>query len=228
MAGAFDRRDRSGHSFKLGHGAVNARAAALAGGDPVCLALLATREVPDPGPGEVNPAFHLAVAWEESVRAAAAVGPLGLGYLQARARLGRLYLRSPGVQEALGWLARHARALYPDDVLAPGPELGCWGSPTEDHGALAGRLLHVADTLRQALTYSEPEAGDPAVLAWLDAVEDALACSDGGEIARRMSMCLAGALALARRARGLGEIPQGWNLGDVVVESGDDGRGGQA
>ena len=46
-AGAFDARDRLGHNFKIGHGVVNPRAACLAAADPVCLALLATRAVPD-------------------------------------------------------------------------------------------------------------------------------------------------------------------------------------
>src|SRR4029077_8980828 len=49
-AGAFDARDRLGHNFKIGHGVVNPRAACLGAADPVCLALLATRAVPDPMP----------------------------------------------------------------------------------------------------------------------------------------------------------------------------------
>src|SRR4029077_14519059 len=49
-ANLFDARDRLGHSLRLGCGVVKARAACLAAADPICLALLATRPVPDPEP----------------------------------------------------------------------------------------------------------------------------------------------------------------------------------
>ena len=70
-AGLFDARDRLGHSFKLGHGVVNVRAASMGAADPVCLALLATRPVPDPDPtgGPDGRAFALARAWRVAARA---------------------------------------------------------------------------------------------------------------------------------------------------------------
>ena len=70
-AGAFDARDRLGHSFKIGHGVVNARAACLAAADPICLALLATRPVPDAGAANRG-ALALAQAWRVEVLGAAA------------------------------------------------------------------------------------------------------------------------------------------------------------
>jgi len=231
MAGVFDRRDRAGHSFKVGYGGVNARAGALAARDPIALALLATREVPDPVvPGEVNPALGLAETWDEIARAGSD-RPLGRGYLRARGRLSRLYLRSLAVQEALGWLARHTRALVPGEGATAGerePEAAAWAAPTQDHGALPARILYVVDAVRDALGDGQPEPGDEAVISWLYEIEGALARADGADVARLMSMCLARASTLARRAPGLGETHQGWYEGDVVVDAGDDGRGGQA
>src|SRR5262252_8209533 len=61
-AGVFDARDRLGHSFKIGNGVVNAGAARLAAADPLCLALLATRAVPDCDPGSPSEATSQALA----------------------------------------------------------------------------------------------------------------------------------------------------------------------
>ena len=109
-AGAFDARDRLGHNLKIGHGVVNARAACLAAADPVCLALLATRAVPEGS--HQSPALALARAWQLAVRRAARRrNPLARAYLRLAGRVSRLFLTSLPVQEALCWLARHVRAL---------------------------------------------------------------------------------------------------------------------
>ena len=104
-AGAFDARDRLGHNFKIGHGVVNARAARLAAADPVCLALLATRAVPE-RPAIESPALALARAWQLGGAAGgAATQPARARlYLRLAGRVSRLFLTSLPVQEALCWL----------------------------------------------------------------------------------------------------------------------------
>ena len=104
---ALDARDRLGHSLKIGHGAVNARAARLAAVDPFCLALFATRPVPDP-PGESR-AFALARAWRAECAAPARPASRRRSTTRRPRRLSRLFLTSLPVQEALCWLARHVR-----------------------------------------------------------------------------------------------------------------------
>ena len=114
-AGVFDDRDRLGHSFKLGHGVVNAHAASLGAADPVCLALLATRTVPDAetASGPAGRGFALARAWRAALARAARRpdGDAARAYLSVAPLLSRLFLTSLSVQQALGWLARHVRAL---------------------------------------------------------------------------------------------------------------------
>jgi hypothetical protein len=145
-AGAFDARDRLGHSFKIGHGMVNARAACLAAADPICLALFATRAVPDVKAsvrGE-SPALALARAWRLGVRRAARRrNPLARQYLRLAGRLSRLFLTSLAVQEALCWLARHIWALS---------ETAHWSFWREQHhGALVERIRHACEAAREAL-----------------------------------------------------------------------------
>jgi len=165
-AGAFDARDRLGHNFKIGHGVVNARAARLAAADPVCLALLATRAVPE-GRNE-SPALELARAWQLAVRRAARrPNPLARAYLRLAGRVSRLFLTSLSVQEALCWLARHVRALS---------ESATWSFwQGQDHGALIERIRHTCETVREALG---PEDG--ATTAGLQLVEAALAHPEAG------------------------------------------------
>jgi hypothetical protein len=147
-AGAFDARDRLGHSFKIGHGVVNARAACLGAADPVCLALLATRAVPEteaPLDGADRlPAFALARAWQLGVRRAGRRrNAHARQYLRLARRVSRLFLTSLPVQEALCWLARHVRALS---------ETARWSFwQAQHHGALVERIRHACEAAREAL-----------------------------------------------------------------------------
>jgi hypothetical protein len=179
-AGVFDARDRLGHNFKIGHGVVNAQAACLAAADPVSLALLATRAVPDGaepphpdplsrgkeggrrGEGKTSPSFVLARAWRAAVRRAARQrNGLARRYLRLAGRLSRLFLTSLAVQEALCWLARHVRALA---------EAGRWGFwQAQHHGALVERIRHACEAARDALG---PDDG--ATAAGLQLLETAL------------------------------------------------------
>jgi hypothetical protein len=141
-AGTLDARDRLGHSLKIGHGVVNARAARLAAADPICLALLATRAVPEGG--HRSPALALARAWRRGVRRAARrPNPLARAYLRLAGRVSRLFLTSLPVQEALCWLARHVRA------LSESARWTFWQG--QDHGALIERIRHACETVREAL-----------------------------------------------------------------------------
>jgi len=170
-AGAFDARDRLGHSFKIGHGVVNAPAACLAAADPVCLALLATRAVPDvevprgaphPDPLPRSPSLALAEAWRHGVeQAARRRDPFARRYLRLAGRVSRLFLTSLPVQEALCWLARHVRA------LAETARWTLWQA--QHHGALLERIRHACEAARDALG-----PGDRATTAALRRLEMAL------------------------------------------------------
>jgi len=148
-AEAFETRDRLGHNFKTGHGPVNVRAACLAAADPLCLALLATRPVPDPD-GESR-ALALARAWQDQALLAAGRGAApARAYARVAGRLCRLFLTSLPVQEALCWLARHIRA------LAESASPALWQG--QHHGALLERICHALDTALDALGAGDPDA----------------------------------------------------------------------
>ena len=170
-AGVFDDRDRLGHSFKLGHGVVNAHAASLGAADPVCLALLATRTVPDAAPagGPAGRGFALARAWRSALvrEARRPHGSVARIYLIVAPLLSRLFLTSLSVQQALGWLARHVRA------LCDGADLGTWRQ--QDHGALVQQIQYALEVVRDALTPGERHATTA-----LQKLEDALAVAGAG------------------------------------------------
>ena len=170
-AGALDARDRLGHSLKIGHGVVNARAARLAAADPVCLALLATRAVPEEG--NQSPALALARAWQLGLRREARRrNPLAREYLRVAGRVSRLFLTSLPVQEALCWLARHIRALS---------EAARWTFwLAQDHGALIERIRHACETVREALG---PDSDGGATAAGLRLLETALGDPGAGAAA---------------------------------------------
>ena len=171
-AGEFDGRDRLGHSFKLGHGVVNPRAASLAAVDPVCLALLATRTVPDPDPaGEpAGRGFGLARAWSTAVVRAARRpgGELARQYLGIAGLASRLFLTSLSMQQAFGWLARHVRA------LCEAADLQAWRP--QDHGALVQQIRYALDTVRESLGPGDNHATDA-----LRKLEEAIAAPDAGQ-----------------------------------------------
>ena len=170
-AGVFDDRDRLGNSFKLGHGVVNARAASLGGADPVCLALLATRTVPDaePASGRAGRGLALARAWRAALarEARRPGGAAARAYLDVAPLVSRLFLTSLTVQQAFGWLARHVRA------LCDGADLGAWCR--QDHGAFIQQIQYALETVRDALVHGERNA-----TTTLQTLEDALAATDAG------------------------------------------------
>ena len=167
----FDDRDRLGHSFKLGHGVVNAYAASLGAADPVCLALLATRTVPDAetAGGRAGRGFALARAWRAALvrEARRPDGDAARAYLSVAPLLSRLFLTSLSVQQVFGWLARHVRA------LCDGADLGAWSR--QDHGALVQQIQYTLETVRDALAPGERHATTA-----LQVLEEALAVAGAG------------------------------------------------
>jgi hypothetical protein len=215
----FEGRDRLGHNMKQGFGVVDPRAGCAAAGDPIALALLATRPIPDRGgpPGEGRPTRALLMA--EALRAAVARagegaegradgGPPG-DYARVAGRLCRLYLTALPVRAAFDWLGRHLHALAETAVRGRGG----WWSTTQDHGALVDRVRFALDTVRAALDPADP------VAAWAVAMEELL--SDGGD-----DGAAAGAGLHAFLARALAPVmrePESTSRRDE-----DDRRGGQS
>jgi hypothetical protein len=111
----------------------------------------------------------------EVLRAAGRGDPPARAYARAAGRVSRLFMTSLPVQEALCWLARHARALQ------EGARTTHW--QPQHHGALVERIRHVLDTIRDALG---PADGD--VAACLPALEAAL---DGADIDQAVASALA-------------------------------------
>ena len=174
-----DGRDRQGHSFKVGYGRINAAAAALAATDPIAAALLATRPCPDPPTGK-SAALRMAEAWEATWRQALAGTPraarLAAGYARVRGRLARAALRSPAAAEALGWLARHARALSEEPSKQPQDRWLTWFADTGDHGALVDRVHYAVEALARAVD------GDAVAARWLARFTSALAAGGSNHV----------------------------------------------
>jgi hypothetical protein len=217
-ADLFEGRDRLGHNMKQGFGVVDPRAGCAAAADPIALALLATRPVPDrcgpPSQGaDVPPTRALAMA--EALAAALARTGAGEGggpardYARVGGRLCCLYLRSLPVRAAFDWLGRHLHALA--ETAARGG--GGWWSTPQDHGALVDRVLFALDTVRAAL-----DPGDPAA-AWAAAMEGLLSdgADDGAVAGAALHAFLAMALAPVMRE------PESTSGRDE-----DDRRGGQS
>jgi hypothetical protein len=221
-SGIFDGRDRQGHSLKIGYGVVNAQAACLAAADPVCLALLATREVPDPAPGSAvaGLALRLAEAWLGTVRARAAAGGAGgalaRDYAEVAGQVSRLYLRSLEVKEAISWLARHVRAL-----LQGG---GSWWSAGQDHGALVIRIRHAAEVIAHA-------GADDRLARWAARLDGALGREAGaGSPAgaapdSTVATFLASVFAPVRTDAAFGHILSWGGLADSSARLHDEGSG---
>jgi hypothetical protein len=235
-AGAHDGRDRAGHSLKLGHGVVDARAACLAAADPICLALLATREAPDAAPADASAgvdagadadlapsaARAMAEAWAAAVRREAdrPGGSLAREYAGVAGRLARLYLHELPVQEALGWLARHMRALCDADAACA----GSWWSPEQDHGALVERIRHAAETTREGLLPGDTDAG-----GWVRRLEQELQIRVDDGAGAGLFAFLATAFAPVRRsprsAGAAASLPE--RSAEDTDRSDDDRRGGR-
>jgi hypothetical protein len=218
-ADLFDGRDRLGHNMKQGYGVVDPRAACLAAADPVALALLATRPVPDhagpPGEGPPSAALAMAEAFRAAIeRAARGDGDDGArrqarDYAFVGGRLSRLYLSSLPVRAALSWLGRHLHALAESAARGWG---GWWSTP-QDHGALVDRIRFALDRVRAALDPGEPAA------AWAEATESLLTggADDGAAVGTAIHAFLARALAPVMR-----------ELESTSGRTDDDRRGGQS
>jgi hypothetical protein len=195
-AGAFDGRDRMGHSFKLGHGVVNPRAASLAAVDPICLALLATRTVPDPDPAPAGEGGGRALALARAWRAALlreTHGPaaaLARAYAQIAPPVSRLFLTSLPVQQALGWLARHVRA------LCDAADLATWRA--QDHGALVQQIRYALEIVGESL----PSGEGPAMAALQDLQEAIAAVNTSPAVGTFLAIAFAPAVIAGDGGKG--------------------------
>jgi hypothetical protein len=210
-ARVFDGRDRFGHSFKIGYGAVNPGAACLAAQDPICFALLATRPVPDPS--GTSRALTLAQAWLDEIQRAVDGGLApARDYARVAKPLARLFLTSLPLQEAVCWLARHVRAL-----VESGPA-DLWSR--QNHGALVERIRHAIDTAWDALAaghpdaaarldtldavFAAPEAGAAVASVLASLLRPAVMAADGGQGRARSVALASDAIGDRRRRRGPG------------------------
>ncbi|WP_158501741.1 S8/S53 family peptidase [Vitiosangium sp. GDMCC 1.1324] len=162
-ADRFNEWDGAGHNFKLGHGRVDAQGACLAAADPVCYALLATRRAlsdQSDSPSTAGVELEAARGWESLLRNLAPRSDLAQRYLALRGYLVPLVLRTPALQDALFWLARHLRALR-----LYGPPV--WPEDGTDHGALGDRCLHVLEVLGDSLEQAPAEVPVKEASRWL-------------------------------------------------------------
>ena len=160
-AGRYNRRDRLGHNFKVGHGRVDALGALLAAGDPVAAALLLTLDE------EVGPS--LALAWERGI---AWDAPIAVAYRAVRGELARRFSCHLELREALLWLTRHLGAIA-------GASRHSWLAGEGDHGALVERILDLLELVAAlpgipgiqdwaaAARVTIEESGGPGVVGWI-------------------------------------------------------------
>jgi len=181
---ALNEWDRLGHNPKLGHGRVNALAAALAAGDPVCAALLLTRPrsggVPLRNAAFSHPRFLLALSWYTWTRSPGLEGPAQDLLREYREKvapaLARILLHSWRWREAMVWLARHVAMLRGPEALAPEPP------GKHDHGALHHRVEYALDCLREELRSPAFYAESKVVLPWLESLDAVLSRTAGGAL----------------------------------------------
>jgi hypothetical protein len=159
-AGHFNEWDRAGHNFKLGHGRVDTLGACLAAADPICYALLATRRTLSASPAGAYMEREAARGWDHSLIRWASRYDLARRYLELRGHLVPLVLRTPALQDALFWLARHLRALR---LHGPSP----WPDERMDQGALADRCLHVLEVLSGLVDQLPTGAPIKEISRWL-------------------------------------------------------------
>jgi hypothetical protein len=191
-AGCFNDWDHAGHNFKLGHGRVDALSAGLAAADPVSYCLLATRRSPLRSPDGPFPEVERVAAqgWEFQLQQRAPEDELVQRYLALRGGLVPLLLRTPALQEALFWLARHLRALR-----LHGPP--SWPEETEQ-GALKDRCLHVVEVLTEVLEQTPAEPPGKEVRQWLHALARRLESVSPQALARFLAKAYAFALTPSR------------------------------
>ncbi|MBM7115694.1 S8 family serine peptidase [Archangium primigenium] len=179
----FNEWDGAGHNFKLGHGRLDAQGACLAAADPICYALLATRRsLSDQPSAPLTAGVELEAArgWDALVWKLAPRSDLAQRYLALRGPLVSLALRTPALQEALFWLARHLRA-----QRLHGPAV--WPEDGTDHGALGDRCLHLLEVLGEVLE----QHPDPPVSRWLHELVRLLEATPSQTIARFLARACA-------------------------------------
>jgi len=186
-ADALNEWDRLGHNPKLGYGRVNALAAVLAAGDPVCAALLLTRPrpacVPLRNAAYSHPKFRLALSWYLWTKQPGLEGPAQELLREYRERvaptLAKIILHSWRWRDAMVWLARHV-------AMVRGAEAQSRGAQADrDHGALHYRVEYAVDSLREDLLRSPAFTQEAKiVLPWLESVDRLLAKTSGSALYR--------------------------------------------
>lgn len=195
-ATTLSRFDRSGHSFKVGAGMVNALGAVLSARDPLCQAFI--RAAPPSSPPEQGMLFadfslHVAAffdTWLDDPTIAGGKLDLGdelaLGYLHHRSDIARQLLRSFELRHQMDWLARHLRAILAYDGTSD------WFSPTDggtaNHGVLRRRLVRLVESLR------EEAVGPDSLVSWLELAQSALKGATDRDIESTIGEALSGIL----------------------------------
>lgn len=182
-SGAYDTVDRVGHNFKLGHGELNATAAALLAFDPVTLGfvLASPRGVPGPAWRGFQRSPHLLLAqsflgWCRRARLPEPLDALRRSYIELRPALLGILLADPGALDALLWLTRHLGA-----VLGSRTRARAWKRES-DHGELVARLEHLCDAVTDGAARSSREERH-AVTRWCDALSASLPRTSPGSVA---------------------------------------------
>jgi hypothetical protein len=162
----------------------------------------------------------MAEAWAAAVRREAARpgGSLAREYAGVAGRLSRLYLHELPVQEALGWLARHMRALCDADVACA----GSWWSSEQDHGALVERIRHAAETAREGLA---PVDADAVADGWVRRLEHDLTAGAGVGLFAFLATAFAPVRRSPRSERDAASLPE--RSAEDSDRSDHDRRGGR-
>ena len=200
-ADALNEWDRLGHNPKLGYGRVNALAAVLAAGDPVCAALLLTRPrpacVPLRNAAYSHPKFLLALSWYLWTKSPGLEGPAQELLREYREKvapaLARILLHSWRWRDAMVWLARHVALLRGPEAISPD------GQQRHDHGALHHRVEYALDSLREELRSPAFSREAKVVLPWLESL-DALLSRTAGSVLHQFLFAPMAAFGFTRTA----------------------------
>lgn len=195
----FDAWDHAGHNLKIGHGTVNALAAWLAAGDPICLALMAThshRLAEGTAPSGYDLALRMAIGWEQFIQGSDS--PTSREYQGLRSDLVRFLLRSLELQDALYPLLRHLREIFArraahldwklwfEDKATCGDE----SIVAPDHGALVHRIAHVLDTLEDEIASERLSDGQGRLGKWIGVMRDLLVNNTSQQVKNTIARAL--------------------------------------